>query len=95
MATIAQMALVYESIGNFDKMVDMTRRALAVTQAAYGDDHPNTGMRHINLGVDLRAAGELQDAMLEYQRGIGILTRRGRISSTHFDGVQHLANLHY
>ena len=55
------LALIWQDLGEPGKARPLAERALAITEAAYGPDHPDVGTRLNNLALiwqDLGAAGE-------------------------------------
>jgi tetratricopeptide (TPR) repeat protein len=47
-------------------------RALQISEAAHGPDHPNVGIARNNLGRVLQALGELPGARTQYERALQI-----------------------
>jgi tetratricopeptide (TPR) repeat protein len=60
--------------GQPHQALPIAERALTLTRAALGLDHPETGERHDALGRALRDLGDLEGARRELEQALGILT---------------------
>jgi Tetratricopeptide repeat len=59
---LGNLAVTYGDLGRHAEAVPLQERALAVTEAALGPDHPTTALRLSNLAVSYRAVGRAADA---------------------------------
>ena len=58
--------------GQYRQALPLAQRALAVTTAALGPDHPDIGIRRNNLGRVLHDLGDLTGARTQYERALQI-----------------------
>jgi CHAT domain-containing protein/tetratricopeptide (TPR) repeat protein len=70
-------AVLRFSLGDLGGARPLYERALALTEAALGLDHPDTGVLAINFAALLQQAGELDAARALYERGVAIAEASG------------------
>jgi hypothetical protein len=63
---------VLRDLGDLPGAREQYERALAISEAALGPDHPNVGIRRGNLGGVLRDLGDLPGAREQYERALAI-----------------------
>lgn len=67
-----KIAKVYYENANYKEAEPLMRRALAIDEASFGDDHPNVAIRLNNLAGLLQATDRLKEAGPLYRRALKI-----------------------
>lgn len=95
-ATLNALATITQNLGDLAGSLRLSEKVLAATARVYGSEHPNTGKAQLNLGVDQRSVGMLQEAQASYQAAARIFTLARGPDHPHTLLVQNnLANLYY
>lgn len=72
-------------------------RALSLAEEAYGPNHPNVAIRVNNLGLVLRALGDLQGAKEHFARALSIFQKSlgedHQLTATVRNNLELLANV--
>jgi tetratricopeptide (TPR) repeat protein len=61
-----------QNLGDLPGAREQLERALTITEAALGPDHPDVATRRNNLGGVLHALGDLPGAREQYERALAI-----------------------
>lgn len=70
---LQELSTLAGNAGNDARELSLERQIFAKTRAVFGDHHPRTGIAALNLGVSLRRAGSLDEAIAMYRLAHGIL----------------------
>ena len=68
----SNLGSVLQALGDLPGAREQLERALAISEAALGPDHPDVGIRRNNLGSVLQALGDLPGAREQYERALAI-----------------------
>ncbi|MBD9437168.1 serine/threonine protein kinase [Pseudoxanthomonas sp. PXM03] len=69
------LGTAYTRAHQTDQAVRWQRHALALTRAAYGNEHPETSRRLSNYGIALMAVGKMAEAEAPLREAVGIARR--------------------
>lgn len=69
------LGTTYTRAHQADQAVRWQRHALALTRAAYGNEHPETSRRLSNYGIALMAVGQMAEAEAPLREAVGIARR--------------------
>ena len=69
------LALLYESMGDYAAALPLFKRALAITEKARGPEHPDTGTSLNNLALLYQSTGDYAAALPLYKRALAIVEK--------------------
>src|SRR5580700_4217505 len=85
------LALTFRDLGQADQALPLQQRAVQITEAALGPDHPMTALRLDNLAGTFRALGQAGEALPLQQRALQIT--EAALGPEHPDTALRLDNL--
>ena len=69
---LASLAILYRSIGAYQKSIDYSEKALKIDLAVFGDKHPNVAREYNNLGLAWSNLGDDKKAIEYYSKALEI-----------------------
>lgn len=72
-SALSRLAEAQRNIGDYESSLQNRRRALALSQEAYGDAHYENAAFHNMIGAALSETGRCDEAIPEYKKAAGIL----------------------
>src|SRR5437868_5040673 len=70
--SVSLLAKMLHEQGDYERAQALYERAVTITEAVLGPEHPDTGMHLNNLAMVLWQQGNLSDAMVIYKRVLAI-----------------------
>ena len=93
--SLSNLALLYKTMGAYDKALPLYKRALAIAEKAQGPKHPSTGTRLNNLAALHQAMGAYDKALPLYKRALAIAEKaQGPKHPSTGTSLNNLAALH-
>ena len=75
-AVLGNLAVVYRSLGDYERAAEMARRGLEVDTSVSGPDHPDVGIAWQNLASSTDKLGDVRLALEQIDRAIEIFGQR-------------------
>ncbi|MBU4448228.1 MAG: tetratricopeptide repeat protein, partial [Proteobacteria bacterium] len=69
---IANLALLYEALSNYDQALTLNKRTLKIREKVLGQEHPSTAISLNNLAELYQAMGAYEQALVLYQKTLQI-----------------------
>jgi CHAT domain-containing protein len=79
--TLNNLANVYAAQGRFTEAIPLRSRALAITEKAFGPDHPDVALQESNLGLDDMKRADWASALRHLRRAADIQAKRAVVAA--------------